>query len=217
MAGRSSFLYPSSIAAYGLTGRGEAIGRTRPRRSVGAADDDVRLQQAVLRADRQVLRAPLQTARRRVAHRPRGLSRGAVSRADFSGHGPVRRHVGLRARDDSCRRARASRTPASSVPIRAFRSWRCRTASTRCSRSASAPREQLHAGRVQRRGLRPDRRRNPRRRYCARFRPRRSRIGSTSNARASSTAGPPTSTTPPRAATGASHRGTTSLVRSGTI
>ena len=51
---------------------------------------------------------------------------------DFGGDDAVRRHVGLRARDDPRRGARASPTPASSAPTRASRSWRCPTASRRC-------------------------------------------------------------------------------------
>ena len=47
------FLYPSSIAAYGLPERGrEASRRPRARGRLQHADDDVRLQQAVLRAAR---------------------------------------------------------------------------------------------------------------------------------------------------------------------
>ena len=47
---------------------------------------------------------------------------------------PVGRHVGLRAGDDPRGGEGASRTPASCGPTRRSRSWRCPTASTRCSR-----------------------------------------------------------------------------------
>ncbi len=57
------FVYPSSIAAYGLPNL-DAKTRAQAgyRGSVRAADDDVRVQQAVLRAARPLLRAPLQAA-----------------------------------------------------------------------------------------------------------------------------------------------------------
>ena len=58
----------------------------------------------------------------------------AVSRTDLGDDAAVGRHVGLRAGDDPRGGARASRTTASSGPTRRFRSWRCRTASTRCWR-----------------------------------------------------------------------------------
>ena len=46
---------------------------------------------------------------------------------------------------------------------RGFRSWRCPTASTRCSRWRSAPRAARHADRLQPRRVRADGRRDPRR------------------------------------------------------
>ena len=57
-----------------------------------------------------------------------------VSRADLGDDAAVGRHVRLRAGDDPRGGARASRTSASSGRTRRFRSWRCRTASTRCWR-----------------------------------------------------------------------------------
>ena len=57
------FIYPSSIAAYGLPSLEAKTARRRGHRgSVRAADDDVRVQQAVLRAARALLRAALQAA-----------------------------------------------------------------------------------------------------------------------------------------------------------
>ena len=57
------FIYPSSIAAYGLPGpRDESARRPRARGRVRASDDDVRVQQAVLRAARALLREALQAA-----------------------------------------------------------------------------------------------------------------------------------------------------------
>ena len=58
-----TFLYPSSIAAFGLPSlEAKRARRPRARGSVRAAGDDVRVQQAVLRAARPLLRAPLQAA-----------------------------------------------------------------------------------------------------------------------------------------------------------
>ena len=57
------FIYPSSIAAYGLPDVAtKARGRPRQGGRVDASDDDVRVQQAVLRAARPLLRAVLQAA-----------------------------------------------------------------------------------------------------------------------------------------------------------
>ena len=129
------FLYPSSIAAYGLPSLDakRQAGRVSED-ELDAADDDVWLQQAVLRAAGRLLRAALQAAGGRAAQRARRFPRRPVSGADFGGDGAVGRHVGLRAGDDPRRRERASRTPVSSGRTRAFRSWRCPTASTRCWR-----------------------------------------------------------------------------------
>ena len=61
-----TFIYPSSIAAFGFPGsRDEGARRRGHRRSVRASDHDVRVQQAVLRAAGRLLRAPLQAAVRR--------------------------------------------------------------------------------------------------------------------------------------------------------
>ena len=57
------FVYPSSIATYGLPNlETEGARRPRPRGRVPAPDDDVRVQQAVLRGARPLLRAALQAA-----------------------------------------------------------------------------------------------------------------------------------------------------------
>ena len=56
------FLYPSSIAAYGLPYLEAKRGRQGEGRRVQHADDDVRLQQAVLRATGPLLREALQAA-----------------------------------------------------------------------------------------------------------------------------------------------------------
>ena len=85
--------------------RDQGARRQGERRRVRAPDDDVRLQQAVLRAAGHVLRAALQAA----------VGRAASGRVDFrcvrfpglisARDGAVRRHVGLRAGDDSRRGA----------------------------------------------------------------------------------------------------------------
>ena len=85
------FMYPSSIAAYGLPDLGtKARSGPCPRRRVGAADDDVRVQQAVLRAARPLLRAVLQAAGRRACERPRRFPLRPIPRVDF-GARPCRR------------------------------------------------------------------------------------------------------------------------------
>ena len=65
-----------------------------------ASDDDVRLQQAVLRAARALLRPALQATGGRAGERPGGFPQRAVSRTDFGADDAVGRHVGLCARDD---------------------------------------------------------------------------------------------------------------------
>ena len=130
------FIYPSSIAAYGMPDLDDQDARRpRARRRVEHADDDVRVQQAVLRAAGPLLRAVLQAARG-------GHAAGRVDfrcvrfpGSDLRGDGAVRRHVRLRAGDDPRGGAAASRTRASSGPTRASRSWRCPTRSTALLRS----------------------------------------------------------------------------------
>ena len=75
------FMYPSSIAAYGLPDLATKARAGRvTRRRMGAPDDDVRLQQAVLRAARTLLRAALQAACRRAREREGGFSLAFGSR-----------------------------------------------------------------------------------------------------------------------------------------
>ena len=95
------FVYPSSIAAYGLPDlETQAPRRARQGRRVGPPDDDVRVQQAVLRAARALLRPPLQAVVRRAAVGTRRLPLRAVPRADLGDDGALGRHLGLRAGDD---------------------------------------------------------------------------------------------------------------------
>ena len=75
------FVYPSSIAAYGLPDAGgQDPRRARARGRVHASDHDVRLQQAVLRAAGPLLRPSLQAAVGR-----RGAPRRFPRRAGFRG------------------------------------------------------------------------------------------------------------------------------------
>ena len=135
--------------------------------------------------------------------RARRFPRGPLPGPDLGGDGAVRRHLRLRARDDSRRGAGASRTRASCGRTRAFRSWRCPTASTRCCARRGAARG-ADADRLQRRRVHPDGRRDPRRWSLRAFPDAEITSTSTRSARASSTPGRPTSTTAPRGATGAS-------------
>ena len=77
------FLYPSSIAAYGLPDLATkaTAGEGSARTTVQRADDDVRLQQALRRAPRAVLREALQAALVRGAGRAAWTSAACASRA----------------------------------------------------------------------------------------------------------------------------------------
>ena len=100
-----TFLYPSSIAAYGLPDL------DTKRRAGKVQEDDFNTpstmygcEQVVLRAARPLLRAVLQAARRRAAVGPGRFPLGAVPRLDLGAHRAVRRHVRLRAGNDPRRR-----------------------------------------------------------------------------------------------------------------
>ena len=139
-----TFLYPSSIAAYGLPDLDtKAARRPGEGRRLQHAVDDVRVQQVVLRAARPLLREVLQAAGRRIAIGPRRFSQRAFPGFDLGDDRAVGRHLRLRAGDDSRGGARARPMRASCGPTRAFRSWRCPTASTRCCKLAAAPKAAL--------------------------------------------------------------------------
>ena len=88
------FIYPSSIAAYGLpTLETKQRRRARARRRLQHALDDVRLQQAVLRAAGPLLRAASTSSWRPRRRAPRRFPLRAVSRADLGHDGAVRRHL----------------------------------------------------------------------------------------------------------------------------
>ncbi len=213
-AGRSCFIYPSSIADLRAAGpRDEGARRARARGRRSASDDDVRVQQAVLRGAGPLLRAPLQAA----VGGPvaaRRLPLRAISGADLGDDDAVRRHVGLRARDDPCGGERASRTPASCGPTRRFRSWPCPMRRNALRRLAAAPRERLTRTAYNVGGVQPLGRRDPRGGAGGVSRARRSRIKSTRSDRGLSTRGRPTWTIRRRGPTGASRPNTTSNAHS---
>ena len=120
----------------------KAARRARPRGRVERADHDVRLQQALLRAPRPLLRAPLQAARRRDAVRQGRLPLRALSRADLGGHGALGRHLGLRARDA----ARGGAGPAVRL-LRAARHAHPVHGDARRRRGAAPPRRRADARR----------------------------------------------------------------------
>ena len=108
--------------------RDEGARRPRQGRRVHASDDDVRVQQAVLRAARPLLRAPLQAALGRRGHAARGFPVRAFPGSHLGDHPALGRDVRLRARDDPRGGEGRTRTSASSGPTPRFRSWRCPTA-----------------------------------------------------------------------------------------
>jgi threonine 3-dehydrogenase len=138
------FLYPSSIAAYGLPD-------VETKARGGRVKEDEWLHPTTMYGCNKLyceqlgtlLRAALQAARARAGERPGGLPLRAVSGADLGADRALGGHVRLRARDDPRGREGGSGMPASCGPTRASRSWRCPTASRRCMRLAEAPRERL--------------------------------------------------------------------------
>ena len=104
---RVVFMYPSSIAAYGLPDR-----ETKMR--AGRVKEDEWTHPTTMYGCNKlyceqlghVLRAALQAAGRGARERPRGLQERALPRPDFGAHRAVRRHVGLCAGDDPRRGAR---------------------------------------------------------------------------------------------------------------
>ena len=156
------FLYPSSIAAYGLPDLAtKARGRQGAEDEFNAADDDVRVQQAVLRAARPVLRAPLQAAGRRTASGRVDFRCVRFSRADLGGDGAVRRHVRLRAGDDPRRGAGEPYAcfvrPDTRIPFMAMPDG-----VEALLQLAAAPRERLTRDGLQRRRVQPVGRGDPR-------------------------------------------------------
>ena len=96
------FMYPSSIAAYGLPDLETKNTRRQGQGGrVDTADHDVRLQQAVLRAARDATTRGTTSSWPRSGRAGGSTSDASVSRADFGGDDAVRRDVGLRAGDDS--------------------------------------------------------------------------------------------------------------------
>ena len=205
------FLYPSSIAAYGLPDLGtKDARRPRDRGRVQHADHDVRLQQAVLRAPGALLRQALQAARPRDAVRQGRLPRPPLPRPDLGDHRAVRRHLRLRPRDDPRRRAgqavRLLRAPGHAHPLHGD----ARRGRRRCCASPPHPTPRLTRTVYNVGAFNPSADEIRRHRAQGLPRRRRSPTRSTSSARASSTPGRPTSTTRRPATTGATHPSTTS-------
>ncbi len=193
--------------------RREGEGREGEGGRLHEPDDDVRLQQALLRAARPLLRPPLQAAGPRDALGKGRLPRHPLPRPHLGLHGPVGRHVGLRPRDDPRRRLRQAlrllREARRPDPLHgdARRRRRAPPARRRAAREADEDRLQHRRVRTVGSGGPGDRREGL-------SRTPRSRRRSTRSARESSTAGPPTSTTPRPGRTGASLPASTSTAPS---
>ena len=166
-----TFLYPSSIAAYGLPDLDTKAQAGRVR------EDDWNTPTTMYGCNKLYC----EHLGRYYARHYKQLAADTPSRrVDFrcvrfpgphlGGDRAVGRHLRLRAGDDSRRRARRARTPASSGRTRASRSWRCPTRSTALLRLAAAPRDAADADRLQPDGVQPDGGGDPRRRDAARFR-----------------------------------------------
>ena len=138
------FMYPSSIAAYGMpgldvkakAGRVKEDDFTNPTTMYGC--NKLYCEQLGRYYARHYKQLAPETLSGKVDFRVDPLPRPHLGL-----HGPVGRHVGLRPRDDPRRRVRASPTPASSGPTRGSPSWRCPTPSTPSSSSPPRPREKL--------------------------------------------------------------------------
>ena len=165
-----TFIYPSSIAAFGLpdletkmrAGRVREDAFTHPTTMYGCnklycellGDYYASLLQTAVGGQNPARRLPI------------GAFSGTHLRADRA----VGRHVRLRARDDSRRCERGAVCTASSVPIRRSRSWRCPTASNALLTLAAAPRARLTRTAYNLSAFSPIRGRDPRRRRRAPFR-----------------------------------------------
>ena len=122
------FLYPSSIAAFGLpdlatkqpAGRVRRTSSTSRRRCTAPTSSTASTSAATTRGTTS--NWPPRRSPAKVDFRV-----PALPGADLGGDGALGRHVRLRAGDDPRRRARRSRTRASCGPTRASRSWRCPT------------------------------------------------------------------------------------------
>ena len=127
------FLYPSSIAAYGLpdlatqgrrpAGCRRTTSTTRPRCTAATS--------CTASSSAATTRGTTSSSRPSTAGGQGGLPLHPVPGPDLGRDDAVRRHVRLRPGDDPRGGAGRSRTPASSGRTRASRSWPCRTRSTR--------------------------------------------------------------------------------------
>ena len=123
-----TFLYPSSIAAYGMPDLATKRRAGKVSEDESTTDNDVRREQALLRDARQLLRAPLQAARGRNAERQGRLPLRALPGPHLRDDGAVWRHLRLRARDDprGCARRQLSllRAPGHPDPVHGDARWR---------------------------------------------------------------------------------------------
>ena len=120
------FIYPSSIAAYGIPDlETKARAGRVPRGRMQCAADDVRLQQAVLRAARPVLRPALQAARRRCDSRrvdfravrfPGLISALTVPSGGTSDYAPEMIHAAARGEPYACFVRPDTRIPFMAMP-----------------------------------------------------------------------------------------------------
>ena len=149
-------MYPSSIAAYGLPDLADQDARRQGQGGrVDASDDDVRVQQAVLRAARApTTRGTTSSWRRSAASGRVDFRSRPVPRPDLGGHHAVRRHLRLRAGDDSRggegRAVRCFVRPDTRIPFMAMPDGVDALLTL-----AAAPRERADADRLQRRRVQP--------------------------------------------------------------
>ena len=165
-----TFLYPSSIAAYGLPDL------ATKRAPASVSEDEYNHPTTMYGANKLYC----ELLGNYYARHYKQLAAETLSgKVDFRcvrfpgphlrDDGAVWRHVRLRARDDPRGRARRAATRASCGPTRGSRSWRCPMASRRCSGSPGAA-GSADAHGVQRHRVQPVRRRDSRRRRRARSR-----------------------------------------------
>ncbi len=210
------FMYPSSIAAYGLpdlatkarAGRVSEDEWAHPTTMYGC--NKLYCEQLGRYYAQHYKQLAAERASGRVDFRsvrfPGLISAQTVPSGGTSDYAPEMMHAAAKGR--AVRVLRASRH---AHPVHGHARRRRGAAAARIGAGGAAD-----ANGLQRPRLQPVGGRDPRRRRRLVSRARRSRGTSTRSGRASSTPGPPTSTTAPRAATGDSRRATTSTRRSGT-
>ena len=204
------FMYPSSIAVYGLpsleekqrAGRVSEDAYTHPTTMYGC--NKLYCEQLGHYYSRFYKQLAAESASGRVDFRcvrfPGLISAVTMPSGGTSDYAPEMIHAAAKGEPYA-----AFVRPDARIPFMAMPDGDRRAAAAG-GRSARRP----HAYRLQRRRVQPHRRRRAPARHCVRFPTPTSRGRSTRSARASSTPGPPTSTTAPPGATGVSRRATTS-------